>query len=213
LLFFGRLCWTAFDPPCLPGRTDAKGKTPRVVRRRFRPPARACALSYSYGGTSILVCSALAAKSPKTPFGGLTPASAKTPNVAAEQKRKIAKLPNCQVARQPSCPRRPYSSQMQVESRRLDTTDICLAFGHGRQLSLMSGALDTTDNCPSCPVQEGFGKIGSSDICPQCHAPKLRQSRQHAKDAATIFGRKIHQIGHYIKPRVTSAWACSHMGR
>ena len=55
---------------------------------------------------------------------------------------------------------------------RLDTADICLAFGHGRQLSLMSGALDTADNCPSCPVQEVFGKIGNSDICPQCHAPE-----------------------------------------
>ena len=47
MLFFGRLCWTAFGPPCLPKPTGLKGKAPRVVRRPFRVPARVYALPYS----------------------------------------------------------------------------------------------------------------------------------------------------------------------
>jgi hypothetical protein len=108
----------------------------------------------------------------KTPFGGWVPAFAKTPKGAADVKTQ-----NCQVAELPSrqtalSPQTAKSSQMQVENRRLDTADICLAFGDGRQLSLMSGALDTADNCLPCPVQKVFGKIGKAGICPLSLAPK-----------------------------------------
>ena len=150
MLFFGRLCWTAFGPPCLPKPTDDERKNAQSSSEAVSP-ARTGVCVIILLWRHIYTCVQCPRRQiAKTPFGGLLPASAKTPNVAAEQKRKIAKLPNCQVARQPSRLKPPSLPRCRWKAGgwtrrtfvwRLDTADncrSCLAFGHGGQLSAVS---------------------------------------------------------------------------